>query len=373
MEKRILIIASLPESLINFRGDLIRYFLKNNFEVHVAAPEIKQCPRTCSTLENLNVKIHETILKRNKISLLDDIAYMFNLVKIIREVKPSHLLTYTIKPVVYGSLAAKICRVPRINAMITGVGLVFQKGGLRGILLKNLVTWLYRVSLSNIKTVIFQNPDDRCYFLKSRIVTDERCTAIVDGSGVNLDYFSPKELPKKMSFLMIARLLKEKGIREYLQAADMVKMKYPDVEFGLLGWFDDEGNSFTFDELNNYLESGSVNYFGRCEDVRPFIAGSSVYVLPSYREGTPRTVLEAMAMGRPIITTDAPGCKETILDSVNGYLVPVGSANLLALAMMKFIENPKDVEQMGAASLKIVQEKYDVHIINEAMFSLITE
>ena len=373
MEKRILILASLPESLINFRGDLIRHFLANSFEVHVAAPEIRLCEQTYSTLQSLNVKVHEISLKRNKISPLNDITYMLKLVKIIKEVRPSYLLAYTIKPVVYGSIAAKMCRVPRINAMITGVGSVFQKRGLKGTILKKLVNWLYWMSLSNINKIIFQNCDDRHYFVQSRIITDERCTAIVDGSGVNLDYFSPKELPKKMSFLMIARLLKEKGIREYLQAADMVKMKYPDVEFGLLGWFDDEGNSFTFDELNNYLESGSVNYFGRCEDVRPFIAGSSVYVLPSYREGTPRTVLEAMAMGRPIITTDAPGCKETTLDSVNGYLVPVGSANLLALAMMKFIENPKDVEQMGAASLKIVQEKYDVNIINEAMFSLITE
>jgi glycosyltransferase involved in cell wall biosynthesis len=196
---------------------------------------------------------------------------------------------------------------------------------------------------------------------------------MVNGSGVNLDYYSFKPpLTGVLVFLMIARLLKEKGISEYIEAAGIVKRKYPEARFKLIGWdLGDNHSSFTKKEQENWKTEGFVEIRGPLEDVRPFLEETSVYVLPSYREGTPRTVLEAMATGRAVITTDAPGCRETVVEGTNGFLVPVRDGKSLAVAMERFIKEPDLVERMGRESRRIAEEKYDVHkvnaVINRAM------
>jgi glycosyltransferase involved in cell wall biosynthesis len=194
----------------------------------------------------------------------------------------------------------------------------------------------------------------------------------VNGSGVDISEYAVAPLPTMgdvptARFLLIARLLGDKGIREYAQAAAIVKAKYPQVQFDLVGWIDDNPNAIQQHELDSWVNEGVFNFLGRLADVQPAIAACSVYVLPSYREGTPRTVLEAMAMGRPIITTDAPGCRETVIDGYNGYLVPVKAVEELASAMEKFILNPELIVSMGAASRTLAEKKFDVHSVNQAM------
>ena len=198
-------------------------------------------------------------------------------------------------------------------------------------------------------------------------------TVVVNGSGVNVTDFNVLPFPlnaqnsPKLSFLLIARLLGDKGVREYAEAAKLIKKQYPEVEFHLVGWIDENPAAIQQSELDMWIADLRLKYWGKLSDVRPAIAASSVYVLPSYREGTPRTVLEAMAMGRAIITTDAPGCRETVAQGENGFLVEVKSVTSLVNAMQEFIHKPELIEQMGQRSREIALHKYDVHQVNRHM------
>lgn len=219
---------------------------------------------------------------------------------------------------------------------------------------------------------VFQNPDDEVLFRKMAILKPSTASKVVNGSGVNVSEYAVAPFPVVdlapcPRFLLIARLLVDKGIREYAQAAAIIKAKYPQAQFDLVGWIDDNPNAIQQHELDDWISSGLFNFWGKLGDVKPVIAACAIYVLPSYREGTPRTVLEAMAMGRPIITTDAPGCRETVVDGLNGYLVPVKAVDELAQAMEKFIVNPALITQMGAASRQLAEEKFDVNAVNQVM------
>ena len=191
---------------------------------------------------------------------------------------------------------------------------------------------------------------------------------MVNGSGVDLDEFGPEPPPAAGNcFLIICRFLGNKGVREYAQAAHRVRLRHPNAVFCLAGWIDDNPDAIAESELDAWVQSGDIEYLGRLEDVKPALRECSVYVLPSYREGTPRTVLEAMAIGRPVITTDAPGCRETVTDGENGFLVPVKSVGALVEAMQRFIDNPDLAAEMGKRSREIAEEKYDVHKVNKVM------
>jgi glycosyltransferase involved in cell wall biosynthesis len=227
---------------------------------------------------------------------------------------------------------------------------------------------MYSASLRKATLVFFQNADDRNLFFEDGILGRDSSTFVVNGSGVDLNEYPYSPITEKRpAFLMIARLLGDKGVREYVRAARLIRARNPDARFALAGWLDDNPDSIRQVELDKWLESGHVEYLGRLEDVRGAISESSVYVLPSYREGTPRTVLEAMAMGRPIITTDGPGCRETVRHGENGFLVPVKSVSALVEAMQRFIDNPELAAEMGKRSREIAEERYDVHKVNEVM------
>ncbi|MGB2059687.1 MAG: glycosyltransferase family 4 protein, partial [Alcanivorax sp.] len=288
--------------------------------------------------------------------------------KLVGEIRADYVLGYTIKPVIYGTLAAWLGGVRHRFALITGLGYAFtgEATGLRKVL-RMLIQKLYRFSLSRNHLVFFQNPDDESLFRQLNLLKPAIPSRVVNGSGVDLAEFAMSPLPESPAFLLIARLLGDKGIREYVQAAALVKAQYPDAVFRLVGWIDDNPDAICQQELVEWEASGTVEFLGKLADVRPAIADSSVYVLPSYREGTPRTVLEAMAMGRAVITTDAPGCRETVEDGDNGYLVPVQDVTSLANAMIKLIVSPDRVSTMGARSRQIAEEKYDVHKVNAVM------
>lgn len=366
---RFLLIASYSESLINFRGHLIASLLEKGIEVHVAAPNLHKTSSTRIILESQNVVVHQVGISRTGINLIADLKSLYSLWRLMLFLMPDVVLSYTIKPVIYGSLAAYLAGVPHRFALITGLGyaLTSKTKGFHSFVKVAALT-LYRLSLANINKIFFQNPDDEDLFRIMGLVPARTTSVVVNGSGVDLKKYSVRGLPQTGTrFLLISRLLGNKGIREYVNAAFLIKAAYPDVHFAIVGWFDKTPDAIAEQELYSWLRSGVLDYLGPMEDVRSAIEQCSVYVLPSYREGTPRTVLEAMAMGRPIITTDAPGCRETVVDGENGFLVPVNSVDALAEAMEHFIKDPDLVTRMGKRSREIAEEKYDVHKVNAVM------
>lgn len=361
-----MLVASFPESVLTFRGALISTMLSSGLSVHVAAPGLVQGTTVRSSLEGMGVEVHDIPLSRTGTDPTADLKLVYHLYRLVREIKPEVMLGYTIKPVIYGTLAGWLARVPRRYALVTGLGYAFT-GSRRGIL-TGLIQRLYRLALGRADKVFFQNPDDQSLFRDSGIVPPGKPSFVVNGSGVDVAAFQVTPLPgSPIVFLMIARLLGDKGVREYAAAAAHVRTLHPTARFGLVGWIDENPDAIVQGELDAWITSGALEFYGKLSDVRPAIAASTVYVLPSYREGTPRTVLEAMAMGRPIITTDAPGCRETVIDGDNGFLVPVKSVDALVEAMLKFIEDPTLAPRMGKRSRQIAEDKYDVHKVNAVM------
>jgi glycosyltransferase involved in cell wall biosynthesis len=362
----ILILASHAPSLLNFRGPLIRELIASGHTVCVGAPDVNSFTR--DALERLGAKVYETPLERNGLSILNDLVYLRNLLALVREIQPALMLTYTIKPNIWGAFAAARAGVPSI-AMVTGLGYAFTDGSNKTIkqhIIKFFARWLYRGATNRNVRVIFQNPDDRDDFNAAGCLKDLSKVRMVNGSGVDLILFQPAPLPDTPDFLMISRILGAKGVREYARAAIEVKRTHPLARFRLVGFFDTGPDAVSPDEINDWVAQG-LEYLGRSEDVRPHLAACRVYVLPSYREGTPRSVLEAMATGRAIVTSDAPGCRETVKDGVNGFLTPVRDSVALADKMRWMIDNPSACAAMAEESLRIVREKYDVHKVNETL------
>jgi glycosyltransferase involved in cell wall biosynthesis len=248
--------------------------------------------------------------------------------------------------------------------MITGLGYAFVSDDKKAIFVRWVVKVLYWLSLRLNEKVFFQNEDDRALFVSLGLLPSPEHAVVVPGSGVDLEKFSLAQLPDAHNFLLIARLLRDKGIREYANAAAIVKKKYPDCSFLLVGG-GDVGNpaAISKQDLDRWIHEGTLEYLGFMEDVRLAIARCKVYVLPSYREGTPRTVLEAMAMGRPIITTNVPGCREPVQDNYNGFLVPARNSVHLATAMLRMIEIPELAAIMGKRSRHIVEQRYDARVV----------
>jgi len=237
-----------------------------------------------------------------------------------------------------------------------------------------LVGKLYKLALHNSTLILFQNPDDRADFLRWGIITKNHHQKIVPGSGVDTERFSPRPFPEgPLNFLMIARLIQDKGIKEYVESSRLIKKGNPDTTFHLVGALDTNPGGLTEDTVRQWEKEKLLTWHGEVPDVRPFIEMSHIFVLPSYREGIPRTVLEAMSMGRPIITTDTPGCRETVRDSSNGYLVPARDPNALARAMKNFLCSPCLIQEMGLVSRKMAVQKYDVRKVNSLIINSLKE
>ena len=361
-----LLIAGFPDSLLTFRGPLLDALRARGLTVHVAAPDLPVGSDLHQRLLARGLVAHEIPLRRAGMNPLADLRLLLCLWWLMRRIRPDVVLGYTIKPVIYGSLAAWLARAPRRYALITGLGYAFQGEARRG-LLRGLAQRLYRLALQRVNKTFFQNPDDEALFRRSGILTPQAASVVVNGSGVDLAEYAVAPIPAAAHFLLIARLLGDKGVREYAEAARRIHRQHPQARFSLVGWIDDSPTAIAQRELDAWVAEGSLEFLGRLADVRPAIAAASVYVLPSYHEGTPRTVLEAMAMGRAIIITDAPGCRETVVEGDNGLLIPVQSVSALVEAMERFIAEPELAERMGRRSRQIAEEKYDVHKVNAVM------
>ena len=365
-----LLIANSPPLLINFRLDLIKALQSTEHQVHVACPGMVKGSPERELLQKIGVQVHGIPMSRAGLNPLTDLKTCWALWRVMRRVKPTRVLSYTIKPVIWGSLAAFLARVPLRYALISGLGYAFVESGSvskKRALVKHIAKTLYRLALNRCQGVFFQNPDDEALFRELGILNRGTLSVVVKGSGVNLAYFQPVPLPQQPSFLLIARLLIDKGVSEYAQVAKRLKAQHPDARFMLVGYLDDNPESITQAELNAWVEGGYIDYLGKLSDVRPALAQASVFVLPSYREGTPRSVLEALAMGRAVITTDAPGCRETVIEGKNGFLVPPKSVEALEQAMKTLITKPERVEQMGQVSLQRARDEFDVHKVNAIM------
>lgn len=365
---RVVIIGALPESLTNFRGELIRALVEAGHQVTAMATPASA--EQVAAVKALGAEFRSFPVQRNGLNPVKDLQTLFALRTAFRQIKPDVVLAYTIKPVVWGGLAALMGRLPRFFALIEGLGYAFQGGSRRRRFINGIASFLYKVSVYKAEKVIFLNPDNRRHFLASGLIRENQAE-MIDGIGLDIDWYGLAPLPDNgINFLCIARLLREKGLREFALAASIVKNKYPESLFHLVGQTDPSPDGIPLDEVKQWQVEGCIEYLGSAKDVRPCIANAHIFVLPSYHEGMPRTVLEAMSMGRPILTTDVPGCRETVIPGENGWLVPKADAEALAEKMIWFIENRDQWQRMGQRSREMAEERFDVHTINRQLMQI---
>lgn len=358
------IIGNQASSLLNFRGPLISYLIARGHEVSALAPDYDESTR--AAVRALGASPVDYSLSRTGMNPFRDAADLLSLITLLRQQKPDVTLAFALKPAIYGTLAAWLAQVPLRFGTIEGLGYVFTptEGAdlLKRKMLKAVVVLLSAVALRRAAGVFFLNKDDLNEFLESHILPSHKAI-LLGGIGVDLGQWpdSPS-VARPVTFLLAARLLREKGIAEYANAAKLIKPKHPDTRFILLGSLDSNPGGLSRREIEEWTADGTLEWPGYVPDVRPWLEQTSVFVFPSYyREGVPRIIQEAMAMARPVITTDAPGCRENVIDGENGFLVPVRNPDALAVAMERFILQPELIERMGRASRIIAEERFDVH------------
>lgn len=361
---KIAVLSSHTSSLFWFRMDMMKDFIKKGHSVIALGSEPEA--EWKKKFEEYNIDYRQLYVERNGMNPLKDLKTLRSLYSFMDKERPDKVFAYQAKTVIYGSIVAKINGVSEVYPLIAGLGSIFRGEGFKNKIIKTIMKVEYWAACKCSKKVFFQNQDDKNEFIQNGLVNDEK-TVIINGSGVNLEKFKPTQFPEEPAFLFIGRLIKDKGIMEYLEACKEVKAKHPSVRCLLVGPFDSNPSALKPDELKPYIESGIIEYFGEQSDVRPFISQCSTYLLPSYHEGTPKTVLEAMAMGRSIITSDAPGCRETVIEGLNGYLVKVKDIKGLTNKMEYLISNRKKCKKMGQESAKIAREKYNVKNINQSI------
>ena len=361
MSKKILISINTAWNLLNFRAGLIHGLISSGFEVIALAPQDKYV----AELELLGCRFVHLEMDNQGTHPVRDFLLLRRYWRLIKIEKPDLCLFYTIKPNVYGSLASTICGIPFINN-VSGLGAVFIQDGW----LRHLVSALYRLAFRNSNQVFFQNHDDLELFLENKLVK-VGLTDVLPGSGVNLNRFTPvddddrKPLALPFRFLLIARMLKDKGVVEFVNAAQLIKESGVKAEFCLLGFLDVENPAaISSEQMKQWTDQGVVKYLGTSDDVREHIAMADCIVLPSYREGTPRTLLEAAAMAKPIITTNVVGCKEVVEHGVNGFLCEVKNAQDLALKMKEMLFLSEDQRKLMGQNGRLKMEKeFDENIV----------
>jgi glycosyltransferase involved in cell wall biosynthesis len=370
MSKTVLLTCSDANSLRNFRGRLIESIRAAGNDVVAVAPSFpRPIAQWCS---QLGVRMETTRLNNQSLNPAADLHALGELVGIIRRHRPHVVMGYTHKPALYTAFAAKFAGVPKVTMMVTGMGFGFEPGeGLTRKIIPAITKTLFRMGCLASETVIFHNRDNLEFFLENGLLRQRDKAVVVGGSGVDLNEFPPQPLqpaePGELTFLLIGRIVRYKGILEYARAAEALKARYPKAKFLLAGYRDSNPLAYS-DEEWRFIEK-NVEYLGPSEDVRSLYAKAHVYVLPSYGEGMPRTVLEAMASGRAIITTDTYGCRDTVAEGVNGHLVPIREWKPLAKAMEAFLSGESSYAKMGAASLERARALFDVEIVNRDMLA----
>lgn len=371
----IAIIGTKAISIILFRKSLIKELVNKGYNVYALAIDYNDEQK--KQVRNFGAEPVDYFISRSGLNPIKDILSLIRLIKILRKIDPNIVYSYFAKPVVYGTLAAKILRVPKRIAMLEGLGYAFTtqniKSDFRTKIIKIIQLFLYRHILPLSTHLFFLNPDDQHELLikhKIKVIS----SSVLGGIGLNLIEFN-QSIPDKnnINFLFVGRLIREKGINEFLAAALIIKNKNNNnnISFTVLG--DTEytsPNSLHEDDLNWYIQNKIIEYHGHVSNIKDFINSSSVFVLPSYREGVPRSTQEAMAMGRAVITTDVPGCRETVVDGVNGFFIPPFNSSKLAERMQWFIDQPDEIVSMGNKSRIIAESKFDERVANKTILNV---
>jgi glycosyltransferase involved in cell wall biosynthesis len=356
----ILLTANTAWYLYNFRANLIRALVEEGYGVILIAP----ADRFTKELERLGAQVFNITIDQRGTRPLADLLTLFQYVRFFRRLSPSMVMSFTVKPVIYGSVAARLLKVPYINT-ITGLGSAFIYGsGTR-----RLVSFMYKHALKRSQAVFFQNPNDLALFKEHNLVKNGQYQ-IVAGSGIDLAKFTFAPMPEnpKFVFLMVARLFKDKGVYEFVEAAENIRAARKDIVFRLVGGFDQSNNQFAVSpgEMHSWVKRGVVEYRGEVENICEEMRSADCVVLPSYREGMSKVLMEAAAMGRPIIATDVPGCKEAVVSGENGYLCSPKNANDLRRVMLCLRKLPLESRQrMGRTSRRLAETHFgDQTVIN---------
>lgn len=365
---KVAIVLNTSWNIYNFRMNFVRALVSKGYEVHTIAP----VDDFTHYLTEAGCTHHPVKMDSRGINPVKDLALVAELWSIYRKVKPDIILHYTIKPNVYGSLAASLLKIPVINN-VCGLGTVFLKKNLLSAIAITLYRWTFRIP----RKVFFQNPDDRDLFISKNLVKKE-ATDLLPGSGIDLERFTPAPFKRnqKFTFLLISRLITDKGIMEYVDAVKKLKAKGIDAEFQILGAKDPEHQrGISLNVIDRWIESNTIEYLGTTKDVRPFINSADCIVLPSYREGTPHTLLEAASSAKPIIATDVPGCHQVVEDQYNGYLCKVKDSEDLAEKMMKMAGlDSRTLQIFGENGRKKMELEFSESIvINKYLDTLLEE
>lgn len=359
MNHKIILSSNTAWSIYNFRSGLIRSLISDGYEVTAIAPDDAYSPH----LKTLGCRFIGLSMEAHGRHPGHDLLLLLRYLSILRKQRPSVYLGYTVKPNVYGSLAAQMLGIPVINN-IAGLGTAFIEDNA----LTRIVKGLYKFALSHSSRIFFQNAEDQELFVRSGVIRPE-ITDRIPGSGIDLRGYVPRPLPalsgRSFRFLLVARMLKFKGVGEFVEATRIVRRQFPDTEFQLLGFVDSSNsNAFPLDTIRRWECEGLITYLGQSDDVRPYFANADCVVLPSYREGVPRSLLEAAAMARPIIASDTAGCRDVVDDGCNGLLCRARSAADLAEKMIRMIEFPPQCRfEMGQAGRRKVEAEFDERIV----------
>ncbi|SLJ83942.1 glycosyltransferase family 4 protein [Psychrobacter sp. DAB_AL43B] len=374
--KKIVLIGTAASSVLGFRANLIKALLAQEYSVYAFVSEYTQAE--LDKIEFLGAIPVIYQLKRGGLNPLVDIKVTYELSKKIKQIAPDLVFSYFSKPVIFGTIAARIAKVPKVIGMLEGLGYAFtdQPEGFskKTYLIKSIQILLYKLALPQLNKLIFLNSDDSKDLLDKYNIKVKQAE-ILGGIGLDLaDYaYQPViNIERPIKFIFVGRLLKEKGIHDFIAAAQIVKEKYPQTQFTVLGAIDASNlGALKQLELDKLVASRIVNYPGKVDNVHDWLVDSDVFVLPSYREGLPLSTQEAMAIGRAVITTDVPGCRDTVIDAVNGFLVEKWNPKALAEKMIYFIENPEQIVTMGYESYKMAQEKFDANEVNKHLLAIL--
>lgn len=371
---KIIVCSGSARSLILFRRELLRAFIGAGYEVVAMAPDHDQ--ETEDRLKLMGIRFIQLSYARTGMNPLADCLYIRSLATLFKKEQPDRVFAYTIKAMIASGLAARIASVNRVDMLVSGAGYLFaaEPKSIRRSLLRFFTLPLLRRSLGKSRALIFQNGEDVQTYRNYRLISSGTEVLVVGGSGVDLTQFVASAHPENViRFCMIARLIREKGVEEYVRAAKQLRQRFGSrVECLLVGPTDDTPGSLSGDEIALWSKTGAIRYLGEVRDVRPILADSAVFVLPSfYMEGVPRTLLEAMAMGRALITTDHRGCRETVVDGCNGFLVPVRDEGALYEAMECFVLEPSYIAKMGMESRRLAEKHFDVNQVTDRMMGIL--
>ena len=361
---KVVIAASYGPSLLNFRSDLIKEMKGKGHSVTCICVEPKEIME--EPLAALGASYETVGGSRTGTGIIENLIMFFAYLKLLKRIQPDLCFLYMAKPIAFGGSAAIILGIKKIYPFITGLETPFYSKGRTDFFLRYLLCFFYKFVLHFCKACFFMNEDDINRMRKLRLIKKEKAV-LVNGSGVNMEHFTRFPIPREPCVCMTARLVIGKGVREYFEAASVLKKKYPEVSFLLVGGFDEHKEAIKEEELSALLEEGAVIYCGYAEDVRPFLKRCSIFVLPSYHEGNGRSIVEAMAAGRAIVTTKAPGCRDTVIEGYNGFLVPPMDGRALACKLELLICNKELREAMGNCSYLLCWEKFEVTKINSIL------